>query len=210
MRRKLCRILGDNHKKTYKCFKLLFLCLVYALFFFVKKMEFSLDTHPKNTKFNVPDGYFDSLSEQIMSRVQESEHKRVLVRKRWITTIAAAASLALILVAGFLFYDITNTQSAAPLATVISDSTPQEMTASSESASQETAQPEVLFAKNEIDDSNPAAANVAKKSYPAHKAASKKTESLVSNISDDELENIEYQMLENYSDEIVFNDWWEM
>lgn len=60
-------------------------------------MDNSLDKYLKNNRFQVPEGYFEKLPGEVMKRISAEENKRLIVRRRWIGAISAAASLVLIL-----------------------------------------------------------------------------------------------------------------
>jgi hypothetical protein len=76
--------------------------------------DFNLENQPKiNTGFEVPNGYFDSFSEKIMTKISASDLKEspkvisLLDRNRkWMISIAA--SFVVFIVAGYYFYNSNN------------------------------------------------------------------------------------------------------
>lgn len=166
-------------------------------------MDFNLDSYKKETQFNVPNGYFDTLSEQIMKRVCENDRKRLIFRRKLFTSMAVAASLALLIVAGFLFTNLSHEN--PPTAPVRLAKSVTEVIQTEQS--NDIIQEDNLLAQNEMPES---AANI--KHAATHPIPDNNTnvEESISKLTEQELKEIDSQMLDFYSDEMVFNDWWEL
>ena len=78
------------------------------------------------------------------------------------------------------------------------------------SNTQEVIQYESLLAQNQIPQSMSTPADEPKPMAPKNNKGIKTTNETIANNSEDELDDIDYQIIENYSNEIVFNDWWEL
>ncbi len=64
-----------------------------------------LENFPKKDFFDVPDAYFDKMSENIFLRIQ-SEKKIVFKRKLWMVASSVAAALIVILVVSFFILNV--------------------------------------------------------------------------------------------------------
>lgn len=170
-------------------------------------MNFDLNSYPKDKQFDVPEGYFDNLSDQIFAAVKKADQKQMLLKKRLFYSISVAASLTLLLVAGFLFFNLKNGENIdSPLA----QNTPETSFVDDTSNTQEVIQYESLLAQNQIPQSMSTPADEPKPMAPKNNKGIKTANETIANNSEDELDDIDYQIIENYSNEIVFNDWWEL
>lgn len=169
-------------------------------------MNFDLNSYSKEKQFNVPEGYFDHLSEQIFDAVK-ADQKRLLFKRRLFYSISIAASICLLLVAGFLFFDLKNGEN---IDSPIVRTTSAPSVGNDTSNTPEDIQYESLLAQNQPAKSIP---NSTEETAPV-KLKNKKEQNTSSEINnnnfEEELDDIDYQIIENYSNEIVFNDWWEL
>ncbi|WP_333695859.1 hypothetical protein [Flavobacterium sp.] len=71
-----------------------------------------LNTEPKiKTGFTVPEGYFESFSEELMNQIKETDSKVIPLKSKLLIRLSVAASVALFLGLGTYFYVLTKSES---------------------------------------------------------------------------------------------------
>lgn len=62
-------------------------------------MKHNLDIHEH---FTVPEGYFENITEQIMSKLPEQEHQPMHIKRHWLSLpkVSAAAAAVMLLIVG--------------------------------------------------------------------------------------------------------------
>lgn len=85
-------------------------------------MKINLDDINKNEPFKAPEGYFDSLADRIMDRIEEEEMpaKKHFSLAPWIK-YSAAACIVLMVTAGIFFLNLPQDPTASELLAEVSD-----------------------------------------------------------------------------------------
>lgn len=161
-------------------------------------MSIDLKSIKKEKQFNVPEHYFDQLERKIAARVREEEQRRLLLhRRRMFMTCAVAASLLLCLGVGYFFW---NHPAKLDTHNAIAHAKPVPAAAEAPSSplgiAHATEQPTVTVAQS--DAQSQTSSNV-----PVYMADASQ------DIFVDELNDIDYQILDNYAYEIALYDWYD-
>lgn len=159
-----------------------------------------MDKYREGQSFQVPDGYFSALPDKVMGRIKAGEKSRFLFRRRLITAISVAASLVLVLGIGLLW---NNMQGDAV-------SSSDRMTA--EVVEPQPATPSV-FVEHKIPENSLAQATVPEtKTTPVSSPKRvvnqsendlliEKADAFVDDYAIEELDEIDYEMLDYFSEE---------
>lgn len=62
------------------------------------KTDFDFDRIGRREPYRVPDGFFDTLEDRIVARAKASEQRRVPRWRLWLTGVASAAAVAVVLI----------------------------------------------------------------------------------------------------------------
>ncbi len=161
----------------------------------------STENSKKNNFFKVPDGYFESLQDAVMKKVNEHDkHKRIL-KKRIFAISSIAASLLLILGITFsVMYETPVVNSEKQLAYNQPKESINPTSASLDNSGIE---------KEEVIPSTPSSAEKTMTAATPRPHNIKKEEPIEVDlvIDEEEFNDIDYQILDNYSDDIVFYDY---
>ncbi|HNW67222.1 MAG TPA: hypothetical protein PKK66_00010 [Bacteroidales bacterium] len=161
-------------------------------------MKLSDIPKPKR-EFNVPEQFFNTMQNSVLQRIAEQEKQKIIIRKRIFTISAIAASFILIMGIGFIFLnDFTSSETHDQLAySVVNKAQKVEKKIISDTLPKSA---EIKVADTESKLSSPQNATI----------PPKYSESLVEEsdieLNEEDFNDIDYQILEIYSDEIVFID----
>ena len=163
-----------------------------------EKVAQVLEKYHNSTSFSVPDGYFAALPDQVLARIGATDKRRFLFRRRLITTISVAASLVLVVGIGLLWYNFQyngNTTENMTATVVEKPVTP--------SATAEMTLPEKTLAQVVIPDQNNTAPVAGKRAAVQSKndIIEKKADDFVEKYADEDLDVIDYEILDYFSEE---------
>ena len=162
-----------------------------------EKVAQVLEKYRAGNSFSVPDGYFATLPDQVMDRVRASESHRFLFRRRLIIAVSVAASLILIVGIGLLWNSFQNDGTAVEnmTATVVKKPVPTP-------AAAENSLPENALAQAVIpEQASPAPAAGKKTAQSKDDLLEKKADDFVGKFADEELDVIDYEILDYFSEE---------
>lgn len=159
--------------------------------------------------FPVPAGYFDELPQQVMARIQADETRKLFLRRRLVRITSAAASVCLLLgVGAFVALHLNNADSKqqGPVARVIMEKSKpvhQKVAEDDNTLNLETA-----LAYNSVSAAEPSAKSQprANNAFPATDARTDKF--INDNLVDEELDEVDYEILDFYTDDIASYDVW--
>ena len=163
-----------------------------------EKVAQVLEKYHGGNSFSVPEGYFMALPDQVMDRIRAEEKKRFLFRRRWMTVISVAASFILILGIGLLWNNLQ--QNEIPVENMTAANVPS-ATDSVPAAAQSN------LSENTLAQVAPAEQTVA--TTPARRKAApsqndlleKKADDFVEKYADEDLDVIDYEILDYFSEE---------
>ena len=168
-----------------------------------EKVAQVLEKYHSSQSFSVPDGYFAALPDQVMARIGASDKRRGLFRRRLITAISVAASLVLVVGIGLWWYNFQNNGTATEnmTATVVEKpaTTP---------ASAELALPENTLAQVVTPDPSSTVPTASRRTAVQSKNATleKKADDFIEKYADEELDVIDYDILDYFSEEDYIMD----
>lgn len=159
--------------------------------------------------FPVPVGYFDELPQQVMARIKADETRKLFLRRRMVRITSVAASVCLLLgVGAFVALHLNNSDSKpnGPVARVILEkSKPESHPVATEG---KTLDLETALAYNSVSATEPSA-------KPQHRvnnsnlATDARTDKFIDdNLVDEELDEMDYEILDFYTDDIASYDVW--
>ena len=163
-----------------------------------EKVAQVMEKYRERNSFSVPDGYFAALPDQVMARIGAADKRRGLFRRRLITAISVAASLVLVVGIGLWWYNFQNNGTATEnmTATVVEKpaTTP---------ASAELTLPENTLAQVVTPDPSSAASTASRRTAVQSKNAilEKKADDFIEKYADEELDVIDYDILDYFSEE---------
>ena len=163
-----------------------------------EQVEHLLDGRPVGDSFSAPEGYFAALPDQVMDRIHASEQRRVLFRRRLITAVSVAASLILIVGIGLLWNNFQN--DAVPVENLTATNVPTAM--DSVSAAVQSNLPEDALAQAVPTEPVVAVTPVKRKtSLSQNDILEKKADDFVEKYVDEDLDVIDYEILDYFSEE---------
>lgn len=147
--------------------------------------------------FPVPDGYFENLPNQVMERIGETEKRRTLFFRRVIVPISVAASLILVVGIGLLWNTFQNKETANTMtATVVEKPSPTPATAELTLPENSLAQAVVSNQTSTAPAENKRAAKQSK-----NELLEKKADDFVEKYADENMDDIDYDILDYFSEE---------
>lgn len=163
-----------------------------------KKVSQVLEKYRNGHSFPVPDGYFAKLPDQVMARIGETEKRRGLFRRRIFTSISVAASLILVVGIGLMWNASQNKGNDTATLTATSVEKPAPLPASAEMTL-----PENALAQAVVPEQAPLSPAV------SHKAAAQSKQDLIEKKADDfvekyameDMDDIDYDILDYFSEE---------
>ena len=163
-----------------------------------EKVAQVLEKYRDGHSFSVPDGYFAALPDQVMARIGAADKRRFLFRRRLITAISVAASLVLVVGIGLLWYNFQNngTPTENMTATVVEKPvTPP--------ATEKLTLPENALAQAVVPDQTATAPTTSKKKVAQSKndLLEKKADDFVEKYAAEDLDVIDYEILDYFSEE---------
>ena len=162
-----------------------------------EKVAQVLEKYRAGNSFSAPAGYFATLPDQVMDRVRASESHRFLFRRRLITAVSVAASLILVVGIGLLWNNLQNDASPAPHMTADNVQPKTELPAATQSNLPEDALAQVVPAEQKVSDTP-----VRRKASPSkNDILEKKADDFVEQYADEDLDVIDYEILDYFSEE---------
>ena len=162
-----------------------------------EKVAQVLEKYREGNSFSVPDGYFATLPDQVMDRVRASESHRFLFRRRLITAVSVAASLILIVGIGLLWNNLQNGDAPAPHLTADNVQPQTELPAAAQSNLPEDALAQVVPTEQMV-----ANTPARRKAAPSkNDLLEKKADDFVEQYADEDLDVIDYEILDYFSEE---------
>ncbi|MBQ7735208.1 MAG: hypothetical protein IJT61_04645 [Bacteroidales bacterium] len=163
-----------------------------------EKVAQVLEKYRDGHSFSVPDGYFAALPDQVMARIGAADKRRFLFRRRLITAISVAASLVLVVGIGLLWYNFQNngTPTENMTATVVEKPvTPP--------ATEKLTLPENALAQAVVPEQTATAPTTSKKKVAQSKndLLEKKADDFVEKYAAEDLDVIDYEILDYFSEE---------
>ena len=163
-----------------------------------EKVAQVLEKYRDGHSFSVPDGYFAALPDQVMARIGAADKRRFLFRRRLITAISVAASLVLVVGIGLLWYNFQNngTPTENMTATVVEKLvTPP--------ATEKLTLPENALAQAVVPEQTATAPTTSKKKVAQSKndLLEKKADDFVEKYAAEDLDVIDYEILDYFSEE---------
>ena len=164
-----------------------------------EKVAQVLEKYHSSQPFSVPDGYFAALPDQVMARIGAAEKSRFLFRRRLITAISVAASLVLVVGIGLLWYNFQNNGNTTENMTATIVDKP----AATLSATAELTLPEKTLAQVVTTDPTSSTPTASKRNASQSKNAilEKKADDFIEKYTDEELDVIDYEILDYFSEE---------
>ncbi len=162
-----------------------------------EKVAQLLEKHREGHSFPVPDGYFENLPNQVMERIGETEKHRTLFLRRVITSISVAASLILVVGIGLLWNTFQNKESANTMtATVVEKPSPTPATA-------ELTLPENTLANVVVPDQTASVPSSSKRTstQSQNELLEKKADDFVEKYAYENMDDIDYDILDYFSEE---------
>jgi hypothetical protein len=168
-----------------------------------EKVAQVMEKYREGNSFSVPDGYFAALSDQVMARIGAADKRRGLFRRRLITAISVAASLVLVVGIGLLWYNFQNngTTTENMSATVVEKPVTPPATA-------ELTLPENTLAQVVTPEPSSAVPTASRRTAVQSKNAilEKKADDFIEKYADEELDVIDYDILDYFSEEDYIMD----
>ena len=163
-----------------------------------EKVAQVIEKYRDGHSFSVPDGYFAALPDQVMARIGAADKRRFLFRRRLITAISVAASLVLVVGIGLLWYNFQNngTPTENMTATVVEKPvTPP--------ATEKLTLPENALAQAVVPEQTATAPTTSKKKVAQSKndLLEKKADDFVEKYAAEDLDVIDYEILDYFSEE---------
>ena len=163
-----------------------------------EKVAQVLEKYRDGHSFSVPDGYFAALPDQVMARIGAADKRRFLFRRRLITAISVAASLVLVVGIGLLWYNFQNngTPTENMTATVVEKPvTPP--------ATEKLTLPENALVQAVVPEQTATAPTTSKKKVAQSKndLLEKKADDFVEKYAAEDLDVIDYEILDYFSEE---------
>ena len=162
-----------------------------------EKVAQVLEKYRAGNSFSVPDGYFATLPDQVMERVRASESHHFLFRRRLITAVSVAASLILIVGIGLLWNSFQNDGTAVENMTATVVKKPGPTPAAAENSLPENALAQAVIPEQAA----PAPAAGKKAAQSKDDLLEKKADDFVGKFADEELDVIDYEILDYFSEE---------
>lgn len=163
-----------------------------------EKVAQVLDKYRNGHSFPVPDGYFAELPDQVMARIEATEKRRGLFRRRIFTSISVAASLILVVGIGLLWNASQNkgTDMSTMTATSVEKTAPLP-------ASAEMTLPENVLAQAVVPEQAPLSPAVSYKTTSQSKQdiLEKKADDFVEKYTAEDMDDIDYDILDYFSEE---------
>ena len=162
-----------------------------------EKVAQVLEKYHAGDSFSAPEGYFATLPDKVMERVRVSESRRFLFRRRLITAVSVAASLILVVGIGLLWNSLQN--DAAPASSLTADNVqPQtELPAAAQSNLPEDALAQVVPAEQVV----ATTPDRRKTTQSQNDILEKKADDFVEQYADEDLDVIDYEILDYFSEE---------
>ena len=150
-------------------------------------------------EFDVPEQYFNTMQNSVLQRIAEQEKQKIIIRKRIFTISAIAASFIIIMGIGFIFLnDFTSSETHDQLAySVVNKAQKVEKKIISDTM------PKSVEIK--VADTEPKLCKTQNATSPQKYSEPLLEESDIE-LNEEDFNDIDYQILELYSDEIVFID----
>lgn len=163
-----------------------------------EKVAQILEKYRNGHSFPIPDGYFAELPDQVMARIEATEKRRGLFRRRIFTSISVAASLILVVGIGLLWNTSQNkgTDMATMTATPVEKPAPLP-------ASAEMTLPENALAQAVVPEQAPLSPAVSHKTTSQSKQdiLEKKADDFVEKYTAEDMDDIDYDILDYFSEE---------
>lgn len=163
-----------------------------------EKVAQVLEKYHNGPSFSVPDGYFAALPDQVMARIGAAEKSRLLFRRRLITAISVAASLVLVFGIGLLWNNFQNNGTTTDTMTANAVEKP-----ATPPATTEMTLPENALAQAVTPEKTTTATATPKKSSALSKneLLEKKADDFIEKYADEDLDIIDYEILDYFSEE---------
>ena len=161
-----------------------------------------LEKYRAGDSFSTPDGYFATLPDKVMDRVRAAESRRFLFRRRLITAVSIAASLILIVGIGLLW---NNLQQNEILQENLTATNVQTSTDSVPAAAQSNL-PENTLAQVVPTEQTVSNTPVKRKASPSQNdILEKKADDFVEQYAEEDLDVIDYEILDYFTEEDYIN-----
>lgn len=163
-----------------------------------EKVAQVLEKYHNGASFSVPDGYFAALPDQVMARIGAAEKSRLLFRRRLITAISVAASLVLVFGIGLLWNNFQNNGTTTDTMTANAVEKP-----ATPPATAEMTLPENALAQAVTPEKTTTSTATPKKSSSLSKneLIEKKADAFIEKYADEDLDIIDYEILDYFSEE---------
>lgn len=159
-----------------------------------------MDKYREGQSFQVPDGYFSALPDKVMGRIKAGEKRRFLFRRRLITAISVAASLVLVLGIGLLWNNMQGdaVSSSDRMTAEVVDPQP-----ATPSVSVEHKIPENSLAQATVPETKTTPVSSPKRvvNQSENDLLIEKADAFVDDYAIEELDEIDYEMLDYFSEE---------
>lgn len=167
------------------------------------KEELSFSDAEKD--FPVPEGYFTALPDKVMQRIAAESSRRLVLRCRLVRIASAAASI--ILLFGVSAYIVTSLQDVA---TKTASPTTARVVSKKAAKKAQSAEPTIHMADALAQMSDATAApKTARKYESAVIATDPRTDKFIDdNLAEEELDDVDYEILDYYSDDMATSDMW--
>lgn len=163
-----------------------------------EKVSQVLEKYRGGHSFSVPDGYFAALPDQVMARIGAADKRRALFRRRLITVLSVAASLVLVVGIGLLWNNFQNNGTATETMTAIAVEKP-----ATPPATAELTLPENTLAQAVAPEQTATAPTTIKRKsvQSQNDLLEKKADDFVEKYANEELDIIDYEILDYFSEE---------
>ena len=163
-----------------------------------EKVAQVLEKYRAGDSFSAPDGYFAALPDHVMDRIRAAESRRFLFRRRLITVVSVAASLILIVGIGLLWNNLQNDAARVENLTA-SNVAP---AADSVPAAVQSNLPENTLAQAVPNEQTVSTTPARRKIAPSQNdILEKKADEFVEQYADEDLDVIDYEILDYFSEE---------
>ena len=163
-----------------------------------EKVSQVLEKYRGGHSFSVPDGYFAALPDQVMARIGAADKRRALFRRRLITVLSVAASLVLVVGIGLLWNNFQNNGTATETMTAIAVEKP-----ATPPATAELTLPENTLAQAVVPEQTATAPTTIKRKsvQSQNDLLEKKADDFVEKYANEELDIIDYDILDYFTEE---------
>lgn len=166
-------------------------------------MQALLAAHRSNEGYPVPENYFSQLPDAVMAKVATEPSKKLFLQRRWVRIASVAACAGLLMGTGIYVFNIL--QSPENLTgEKVAHVKPTPPSPASNTLSLDNA---LAYTPTAEPDAKPVAKSTSMSSTPAPVDAAT-DQFITENLDENDLDEVDYDILDFYSDDMAVNDLW--